>query len=76
MSKSTKSAVEVPKSSTAKCPSLDGQSNAEQSLSFFKPNVAVLSRRSGLLSCQDGQSGCYSVASLCASAFFVVLWPY
>jgi hypothetical protein len=49
---------------------LDGQSNAEQSLSFFKPNVAVLSRRSGLLSCQDGQSGCYSVASLCASAFF------
>jgi hypothetical protein len=28
--------------STAECPSLDRQSNAEQSLSFFKPNVAVL----------------------------------
>ena len=30
----------------------------------------MLSRRSGLLSRQDGQSGCYSVASLCASAIF------
>jgi hypothetical protein len=79
------SAVEVPKSasnyliigSTAECPSLDRQSNTEQSLSFFKPNVAVLSRRSGLLSHQDGQGGCDSVASSCASAIFCgTTWPY
>jgi hypothetical protein len=48
-------AVEVPKStksgsnyptvrSTAKCLSLDRQSNAEQSQSFFKPNATVLYR--------------------------------
>jgi hypothetical protein len=41
--KSTKSASNyLIVGSTAKCPSLDRQSNAEQSLSFFKPNVAVL----------------------------------
>ena len=49
---------------------MDRQSNAEQSLSFFKLNVAVLSRRSGLLSHQDGRGGRDSVASSCASAIF------
>jgi hypothetical protein len=69
-------AVEVPKStcliigSTAKCPSLDRQLNAEQSMSFFKSDVAVLSRQSGLLSHQDGQGGRDSVVSSCASAIF------
>jgi hypothetical protein len=39
-------------------------------LSFFKLNVAVLSRQSGVLSHQNGQGGPDSVASSCASAIF------
>jgi hypothetical protein len=71
--KSLKSASNYPTvRTTTKCLSLDGQSNAEQSLSFFKPNVAVLSRQSGVLSHQNDQGGRDSVASLCASAIF--LW--
>jgi hypothetical protein len=71
--KSTKSASNyLIVGSTAECPILDGQSNAEQSLSFFKPNGAVLSRQSSVLSHQNGQGdGRDSVAaSSCASAIF------
>ena len=49
---------------------LDRQSSAEQSLSFLKPNVAVLSHQSGVLSHKNGQGGCDSMASTCASAIF------
>ena len=63
----TKSASNYPTvRSTTKCLSLDKQSNAEQSLSIFKPNVSVFSHQDGQ-SCRDSAAPSSSAGGTVAS---------